>query len=237
MTSKKISFNNRYIFKIWVDIFLSTIITFSTIRRKREQAEAEAKIARHEAESKFLRSQINPHFMFNNLNNIYTLAQLKSDKTPDAILRLSDLLRYVLYDSERKIVNLSQELDYLSQFIDLSLLKDEDRTNVKVDLKPCQSDLQIAPLILIPFVENAFKHSNVEDKQDGFIHISSSCHETRITLVIENSVSKEEQKNHISGVGLENVKRRLDLIYPNKHVLNVIKSEDKYHVSLEIELV
>lgn len=232
--------SRRYILGLalssFATLFLSSIYTFTIIRNKREQLETKAKIARHEAESKFLRSQINPHFIFNNLNNIYTLAQLKSDKTPDAILRLSDLLKYVLYDSENKIVNLSQELDYLCQFINLSLMKDENRSNVKVDIRPCHSNLQIAPLILIPFVENAFKHSNIEDKKNGFIHIFSSCSNNSIKLKVENSISISKQKNHTRGIGLENVKRRLDLIYKDKYQLNITKSKDKYNVSLEIEL-
>ena len=217
-------------------LFLSTIITFSSARQKRETEAAELKNRMLEAESKFLRSQINPHFLFNTLNNIYSLAQMQSDKTPDAIHRLSGLLRYVLYDSENEKVELKKELDYLSQFVELSLLKDQDASNVSINISSCDEQLQIAPLILIPFVENAFKHADIDNKEKGYAKIDVVCSGKELTLTIENSIGTSSQKDDQSGVGMENVKRRLELLYANKHDLKIQAGADKYTVTLKLAL-
>lgn len=222
-------------------LFLSSIIQFTNSRRIKEREDAALKNEMLEAESKFLKSQINPHFLFNTMNNLYSLAQVKSEQTPDAILRLSGILRYVLYDSEKKNVKLSQEVEYLKQYIDLSLLKDEDKSNVSVEIEELNDfDPEIAPLVLIPFVENAFKHSNVEDKENGFIKIKLLVKDSTLLFEVENSVSGNIQKDETGGVGLENVIRRLELLYPKtagpQYKLNVNKQKDSYHVTLNLDL-
>lgn len=217
-------------------LFLSTAIGLSGLRQKKELEESELKRKMLEAESRFLKSQINPHFLFNTMNNIYALAQMKSEQTPEAIHRLSGLLRYVLYDSEKKTVALTQEVDYLKQYVELSLLKDEDKSNVILHLDIRTTELEIAPLILIPFVENAFKHSNVEDKDNGLIRIHLATEGTRLSFEVENSIGSGEQKDATGGVGLENIKRRLELIYLDKFLLEVDHNDDRYLVKLKLDL-
>lgn len=217
-------------------LFLSTVFANITARQKREREAMEQQNEMLEAESKFLKSQINPHFLFNSLNNIYALAQLKSDQTPDAIHRLSGLLRYVLYESDAEKVKLAQEIEYLKQYVELSLLKDGDRSNVDAVFQLDNAQPEIAPLLLIPFVENAFKHANVEDKLSGFIKIDCTCSNGNLTFLCENSVGKSAQKDEVGGVGIENVKRRLDLIYPGKHELKINAGAKKYMVELKIQL-
>jgi two-component system LytT family sensor kinase len=230
-----------HIISSFATLFLSSIIQFTNARRIKEREDAELKNEMLEAESKFLKSQINPHFLFNTMNNIYSLAQVKSEQTPDAILRLSGILRYVLYDSEKKKVKLSQEIEYLKQYIDLSLLKDEDKSNVTVQIDELNSlDPEIAPLILIPFVENAFKHSNVEDKENGFIDIRLNVNDTGLFFEVKNSIGSSIQKDETGGVGLENVVRRLELLYPKtegpQYMLDVDKGKDSYQVTLNLDL-
>lgn len=190
-----------------------------------------------ETEMKFLKSQINPHFLFNALNNIYSLAVLQSDQTAPNLLRLSAMLRYVLYDCNAPRVPLKKEIEYLRNFIDLSLLKDSRGLNVTVDIQDDHDDLMVAPMLFIPFVENAFKHSRIEDLQKGWIHIELKVNNHHIHFHVRNSVPESNYtKDAASGIGLENVRRRLELLYPNKHRLEVTRGEDFFDVTLELDL-
>lgn len=188
-----------------------------------------------EAELKFLRSQINPHFMFNTLNNIYAITQRQGDnESGDAILKLSDLMRYMLYDSETSVVALEQEIKHLQAYIDLMLLKyrNDSRPEIvfDVDIDPGK---EIVPLILLPFVENAFKHG-VDNKGKGRIHIRLSAEEN-IRFDVQNSlqISRTPSKEH-SGIGLENVRRRLEHGYGPDFKLTVSEENEQFHVNLEI---
>lgn len=220
-----------------VVLFISTIYRNISEGRKREQREAVLKNKILEAETSFLKSQMNPHFLFNTLNNIYSLSIVKSDRTADAIHRLSEMLRYVLYESDEKFVKLEKEIKYIKAYIELQLLKDEDIKNVSVEIDNIDNDLLIAPMILIPFVENSFKHSKIEDTEKGWIKINIRTASKQLTFSIENSIPEIKQsKDAGKGVGLSNTKRRLELLYPGKHTLNIIDTEDKFSVQLKINL-
>lgn len=218
-------------------LFLSTIVRNVSERRKKEQERINLENKMLEAESKMLKSQLNPHFLFNALNNIYSLSQMKSDKTPESIHKLSKMLRYVLYDCDAEKVSLKQEIEYIESYVQLQLLKDEQITNVKVDLKGVNEKLQITPMLLITFIENCFKHSHFEDIDNNWIEIKLSTEGNELTLIAKNSEPKgSHAKDEVGGVGLENVKRRLELAYSDKHRLNIKKNSDTYEVELILDL-
>ncbi len=190
-----------------------------------------------ESELQFLRSQINPHFLFNNLNNLYSYALQNSPKTPEIILEMSGVLRYMLYESKEQFVPLKKELEQLGNFIRLYRLQIEDRGNVRFKVGEMEGEHRIAPLILIVFIENAFKHS-----QSG----QSSNIEIDISVQMEGSVLEFHCKNNFEtvpsldtvakGIGLNNVKKRLELLYPKKHQLEIKEKDKSYEVYLRLEL-
>ncbi len=216
--------------------FLSSAYKMSQVAIIREKEATALKNENLQSELKFLKSQINPHFLFNALNNIYTLAVIQSKSAPEMILKLSEMLRYIIYDCNEEKVPLSKEINYIKNYIDLQKLKDDGMVNIKVDIDQVNENLRIAPMLLIPFIENSFKHSNIEDSKKGWIRIHlETPDEKHLNFQIENSIpQKEFTKDKIGGVGLDNVKRRLNLLYPNKHELNITEEIDKFSVNLYI---
>lgn len=199
----------------------------------------ELRLAIKESELQYLKSQINPHFLFNNLNNLYAYALEKSAKTPKLILELSSVLRYMLYECREEYVPVTKEIENLENFINLSRLQLEDRGEVNFEKQMHSEGFQVAPLILSVFVENAFKHSGssqsenidikifVEVTTDGYLNFSCT-----------NSFSEVSNTQSLSkGIGLENVKKRLALLYPNAHKLTIVNKSDYFSVSLQIKLV
>lgn len=189
-----------------------------------------------ETEMKFLKSQINPHFLFNALNNVYTLAIIKADETPEVILKLSEMLRYMLYDCKDDLVILRKEVDYIRNYIDLYQLKEEKALNIETNFAKVELEQMIPPMVFIPFIENSFKHSKIEDFENGWIKMSLTTN-GKLIFRIQNSIPQATfTKDTVGGIGLENVKRRLELIYPNQHEL-VIKNENAiFDIRLEIKL-
>ncbi|GJM61524.1 sensor histidine kinase [Persicobacter diffluens] len=189
-----------------------------------------------QSELNFLKSQINPHFLFNALNNIYTLAYLKSDKAPELILKLSDMLRYILYDCKEERVEISKEIQYLEDYIALQQLKSEEPLNVEVNFGLFAEEMMVPPMIFIPFVENAFKHSKIEDRQHGWVKIQLHPKESGLAFEVENSIpQKDFTKDQVGGIGLHNVARRLELLYPQSHQLEIVEQEDRFRVRLQLK--
>jgi len=204
---------------------------------RKEREATEFRSEKLEAELKFLKSQINPHFLFNALNNIYTLTVIKSDKAPDNLLKLSGMLRYMLYDCKADRVPLGKEIEYLRHFIDLNLLKDSRGLNVEVQLDESRPGLSIAPMLLIPFVENAFKHSKIEDLVHGWIRIELTTQSSHILFLVENSVPETAHpKDQAGGIGLVNVRRQLELLYPDHHTLTIEQKGDTFRVQLQVDI-
>lgn len=190
-----------------------------------------------ESELQFLRSQINPHFLFNNLNNLYSYALEGSPKTPEIILELSSLLRYMLYECKEKFVPLEKELEQLGHFVKLSNLQIESRGNVVFDAPKISKGYKIAPLILIVFIENAFKHSQSGQTNNIEIDITIEMKDgTLFFKCINNFESVKELEPVANGIGLKNVQKRLQLIYPDKHDLLIRNDTNQFEVSLSIEL-
>jgi len=227
----------RYFIPLLISFVGSTLIELTHFANKKEKAAISIEKEKLDTEIKFLKSQINPHFLFNVLNNIYTLTVLKSDKAPDNLMRLSEMLRYMLYDTNDGKVPLQKEIDYLENYISLASLKDSRGLNIKVDLDKSQPGLMVAPLLFVPFVENAFKHSKIEDLKNGFINVSLKTKNKNIEFVIENSIPNVAfKKDKVGGVGLPNTIQRLELLYPNKHELNISDNGKVYSVYLKLDL-
>lgn len=218
-------------------IVISSLILKSILLAEKNKESLELKNKMLAAETKALKAQINPHFLFNTLNNIYSLSQLNKEKTGDAILQLSDILRYVTYEGNQKKVPLSSEIETIESFIKLQLLKDNDASNVEINIDISKEAMEISPLLLIPFVENCFKHSNHHDKVNGWIKISIKTENKNLVMVTSNSTpTAETPKDKTGGVGMENVKKRLSLLYPDKHNLVIRMDKTSYSSTLEIDL-
>jgi LytS/YehU family sensor histidine kinase len=185
-------------------------------------------------ELQFLKSQLNPHFLFNSLNNIYSLAYQKSEKTADAILKLSDIMRYMIYESNEGWVSLEKEVEYLQNFIELQKLRVKDSASVLFHTQGDIDGQKIVPLILIAFVENAFKHGVVNDANDP-IQINLIANKQILHFTVRNQKSKAN-KDRLGGVGLSNVERRLQLLYPEKHKLTVENTPSHYTIKLILDL-
>ncbi len=217
--------------------FLSTAIKTSQIVLIREKESAQLKSENLDTELKLLRSQINPHFLFNTLNNIYNLSLQRSPKTSDFIVKLSEILRYIIYDCNTRKVSLGKEVDYIRNYIELQKLKDDSITNIDFQVEGDVEPLMIEPMLLIPFVENSFKHSKIEDNSEGWITISIKLQDRELEFRIENSIPASAfSKDKTAGVGLENVKRRLNLLYPDLHQLKINQTPDSFKVHLNILL-
>ena len=192
-----------------------------------------------QSELKFLKSQINPHFFFNTLNNLYALTLKKSDLAPEIVLRLSEMMRYMLYESNEKEVSLEKEINYVINYIELEKLRQGERFQINFDIKGAPKQQKIAPLMFIPFLENSFKHGLDSHIKAGYVNAQLTLNEASVSLDIKNSKPKNVQPIKASksgGIGLENVKRRLKLLYPNKHNLKINDATDFFHVALEINL-
>jgi len=185
------------------------------------------------AELELLKSQINPHFFFNTLNNLYGLTVEKSDDAPEVVLKLSDMMRYTIYEGKQDFVNLKDEITYLENYIELHKIRYHQHVDIRFDYEP-GLDCKIAPLFFIILLENAFKHGVERMTKNAFIHLNLTIENGLIRFIIENNFETPETKAPI-GIGLDNLEKRLALIYPRKHSLVINAQENTYQVILEID--
>ena len=217
-------------------LFVGSKFAWDAQRKERELAQLKGAI--NDSQLQFLKSQINPHFLFNSLNNLYSYALVQSEKTPGIILELSSLLRYMLYDCRESYVPLDKEAKYIDDFIKLQSLQIEDRGDVSFTSSGNFQGSMIAPLILIVFIENCFKHSTSSQSDKIKIDVNLSLHDNVVHLNCQNSHDKSSNTDNLTqGIGLKNVKTRLDLLYPDKHDLSIHQSDDMYTVDLKINIV
>lgn len=186
------------------------------------------------AEQAFLKSQLNPHFLFNTLNNIYSLTLTASPKAPEAVLKLSELMRYMLYESNVEKINLETEVKYLKNFVELQKFRYSGQTYIDFQVAGDLHSQKIAPLLLIAFVENAFKHGEVSIENKP-LSISLLLNQNNLNFTAQN-FKKDQNKDEVGGVGLENVRRRLDLIYPNQYSLDIEDTKETYFCELNLIL-
>ncbi len=206
--------------------------------RMNENALEDARISasQSQAELRLLQSQISPHFLFNTLNNLYGISLTRHEKIPPLLLKLSDLLRYSVYDAKELFVPLKDELAYINNYIDFEKIRIGDRLLISTQIEEAAEDIQIAPMILIIFVENAFKHAKNSTDQNIYIDMELKIRGTSILFSIKNSYQGNPQKgfDKYSGFGLENVRKRLELLYPGRHHLKTEVKDDFYAVMLQL---
>jgi sensor histidine kinase YesM len=203
------------------------------LERRLLQAEKE----KVQMELKALRSQINPHFFFNTLNSIYSMTLEHDGRLPNTVLQLSDLMRYFLYESKGEFVPLEKEIAVLKDYISLQRLRSHETLDTITEIKGNTNGLQIAPLLLITFVENAFKHGAKGSTGQTFVHLSLNITGSTLHFRLENNIGTgEEIATEHKGVGLENVKRRLQLLYPGKYRLQTGKEQNSFVVQLYLEM-
>ena len=197
-----------------------------------EKEKAQLKTENLTTELSFLKNQLNPHFLFNTLSNIHSLAYTQSKETPAVILKLSDMMRYMLYDSNANEVSLGDEIGYLENFIDLQKMRMERPVYVDASFNTDGTSKKIAPLLLIPFVENIFKHGNLHDPEWPAT-VSLNC--TAAVLVFHTkNIKASGNKDHSSGIGITNLKRRLDLLYAGHYQLRITDGKDIFESELII---
>ena len=235
MRSRRRSGNDY--FNTAIFLLVMTIGTCITIIRRwldTEQHRKETENEKLNTELSFLKSQVNPHFFFNTLNNIYSLAIVRSEKTAPAVMKLSSIMRYILSETEQNLVPLQNEIDFLHNYIDLQQVRLTEKVTVDFTIEGNTGELLIAPLIFIPFVENAFKYGvSTKEKSSIVIHIKSegnNIHFTSSNFIVQSENNLMEN----TGIGINNVKRRLALLYADKHQLAVSEQNGYYLVTLNI---
>jgi sensor histidine kinase YesM len=216
-------------------VFLSAGIKLTEYWFSEQQRRQSAMKEKVETELKLLKSQIHPHFLFNTLNNIYALALQKSDQAPDAIIKLSELLDYLIYHGENEQVPLLKEIELIDHYIELEKLRYGDRLHASFEKSGDPDKVMIAPVLLLPFVENAFKHGISQSRDKVWLKIHLDISHRSINFHIENSKPGITSKlSSDGGIGLENLKRRLAILYENRYTLEIFDKEDIYSVQLNL---
>lgn len=229
-------------YKVLDLIYISSIPTvFKLYQRQAMQEKRATQLVEQKlgAELKLLKNQLHPHFLFNTLNNLYSMVLTKHPNAADVVLRLSDMMSYMLYDCEKKWIDLEKEIDNLQNYIELEKIRYGKRLDISLETGGDVKGKVIAPLLLLPFLENAFKHGSEKSLATSWVRINLWVKEQELTFLIENSLSEVSQSEAIplmqSGVGLTNVRKRLELLYPEKHALEIVH-EDTFFVKLKLVL-
>lgn len=223
-------------FLIYTMFFIiASVIKMYGVWNKNETAKQEIENQKNVSELTALKNQINPHFLFNSLNSICSLAVKKSDETPEAIIMLSDMMRYMLYQSNDDFVLLQKEIEYLENYINLQKLRLANTRHVSFAVEGEVQAQKIPPLLLIAFVENAFKYG-IDSSGISKVKILIKVNEDHFQFTCENIVGKRSYDTECSGIGLENTKKRLKLLYPHKHELSITEQETMYTVDLRLTL-
>ncbi|HCV50498.1 MAG TPA: histidine kinase [Saprospirales bacterium] len=208
------------------------------LRSQREKQELQKQTLT--SELRFLKSQINPHFLFNTLNNLYALTLKKSDLAPEIVLKLSEMMRYMLYECNERRVPLSKEVNYLKNYLELEKLRQGKNIKTNLIVQGEIGSQMIAPLMFIPFVENSFKHGISDSISEGYVNIEILISDQDLQINIVNSkITRLSPPNKIKsgGIGLVNIRRRLNLIYPEEYILDIQDSPNEYRVELGLTLV
>lgn len=214
-------------------IGMTVVIRWAGSEKKIEQLARE----KVETELKYLRNQVNPHFFFNTLNNLYGLAQEKSDKTPEVVLKLSELMSYMLYETNKPLIQLSREIDYIRNYISLEEQRYQDRFSCNLSIKGEVRKVKVPPMLVLPFVENAFKHGINKESEGAWMNIDLKVDQDKLFFNVENSLATQEKTDTKNGgLGIKNVERRLELLYPQAHTLVYGPEVDKYSIALTIDL-
>jgi two-component system LytT family sensor kinase len=225
-----------YVFNI-CSYTLTSFLLFS-LREKQEQQEKldQVQLEKLGTEIKYLRAQINPHFLFNTLNNLYGLALEKSEKTPEIILKLSRIMDYMLYESNDVKVYLKNDIDNIRNYIDIERIRQGNDAEILFDVQGEIGNQTIVPLMLLPLVENAFKHGVNTIIQGAYMHVKITVNGNEVEMDVKNNFKKLADETQRNGIGLMNLERRLELFYHNSHAMKVKSAGDDYHVNLKLGL-
>ena len=212
-------------------------VSIQSVQQQLDTAAREKELIRQQlaTELLFLRNQTHPHFLMNTLNNIYALARKKSDDTAEAVMRLSELLRFMLYESNDDLIRLEDEIRVLEDYTGLERIRYDERLNLRFEKNIDAEGYLISPLLLLPFIENAFKHGVSEVRFTSFVHICITVKNGLLELQVENSAVETEAGCTKTNIGLANVKRQLELLYRDYH-LDIKNNNDIYHLSLSVNL-
>ena len=237
--SRKFLYSTKFVLQhVTITLFIAIFVGMLKFAEDWLALEAKRKELENEkltAELTFLKAQINPHFLFNTLNNLYYLAFTNSPNTTEVIAKLSQMMRYMIYDSNHEKVQLSKEIEYIENYISLEKLRLNNEIPINVEVAGNMNQAKIVPLILITFLENAFKHGVSNNSTDAYITLKLSVQHNALVFTVENS--KLTAKNHEkSGIGLQNVKRRLALSYADKYQLEVSDEENAYKIRLTLDI-
>jgi len=232
---KAFGFFNHFISSILLSGFAIGLGVMEKLKQN-EKKQKELEKEKLNSELAFLKNQISPHFFFNTLNNIYSLIGIDGPTAQDSVLKLSKLMRYLLYESEHGETMISSEIDFMNNYIDLMKLRLSARVELNIDFPKEFSDFSIPPLLFVPFIENAFKHG-INSRDRSFINISMKIDNDKISFNAENSIGKSSQVGDLqhSGIGLENVRKRLGLLFPDNYELKIEQDESIFHVQLSIQ--
>ena len=203
--------------------FIKQIISFFRLKNEKSKTEL-----------LHLKSQVNPHFFFNTLNNLYGLVGTDTKKAQELILKLSDMMRYSIYEGEKKLVKLKAEVDYLKNYIELHKMRYHKKIDVKFEAE-IEDDYEVMPLLFIILLENAFKHGIENLSKDAYVHIYINSKNDKVFFETENNFDTTLTKED-NGIGLKNLKRRLELVYPKKHALSFSITENVYKAKLTLQL-
>jgi two-component system, LytTR family, sensor kinase len=223
----------NYLFTTVLISGFSIGLRMSAKYQENEERRKELEKEKLSSELAFLKNQVSPHFFFNTLNNIYSLTEINTKEAQNAILQLSKLMRYLLYESEKGDTKLSNEIEFMKNYIELMRLRINEKVSLSFSFPEKFSDISIPPLLFIPFIENAFKHG-VSYREASYIRIDLSLQENEIHFSSFNSLGKKGEVNQDSGIGLENAKKRLLLLFPGRHQLTIEQKEASFHVNLVI---
>lgn len=232
-----------FIIRILIYTCVVSITAITYLERSEQETQRlsnELKIENLDMELRYLKSQINPHFLFNALNNIYSLVYIKDEKAPESVLKLSEMLRYVMVDCQADIISIEKEVRFIDNFIDFQLMKHDGKRNVSFEKDVKNMGFMLPPMIFQPIVENAFKYSRIENDPNGFIRFSLKQDENNLEFVAENSMKipssalvSTKQKTS-TGIGLNNVKKRLSLHYKEKFSFETKEENNIYKVIVKI---
>lgn len=221
-------------------LILTDFISISSLLmselRKQERRQRQLKEEKLSKELDLLKAQINPHFIFNALNNIFSLSLSQSEKTPDSILKLSEMLRYVFYDCSHNTVSLKGEITYIQHFIAFQQMKTERPQRIVFHYEQANLAQQVAPMLFIPFIENAFKYSRIEEDTKGYVTIRLRSEAHAIHFFIDNSLPENGTPSPGQGLGIANSRQRLQVLYPQAHRLQINENTQHYSVELRIDL-
>jgi len=222
----------KYVFLTVLSVALKATNSWYQIDTERKELEKQ----RSEAELQNLKNQLNPHFLFNTLNNIYSLIAINGEQAQESVHELSRLLRYMLYDSSQEFVPLEKDIDFVRNYVELMRIRMPEHVDLRADIQIAHPDIPIAPLLFISQIENAFKHG-ISNSKPSFVHIEIIAENNQIHCKIQNSFfPKDEQDKSGSGIGLLNLKKRLDLLYPGKYALTFEQSDEIFNCELRLKI-